>query len=125
MMGETMPAGEGASVLATFPKRLAIVGLALGFLVVGCWWFDLAFNPFHLPAWPNVPKDYSEPPAHRILQDALLVFCPGSLLQIFTIGIGGWVSWCLWILAALLNVPIYYCVGLLVVSLTESATKAR
>jgi hypothetical protein len=95
------------------PRKFAVVGLLIGFTVVLLWWFDLSFNPFGLPTWEHAPANYTEPLARKVIEHVLLVLCPGSLLQVFSIGIGGWVSWGMWILAALLNGPLYYVVGFL------------
>ncbi len=42
----------------------------------------------------------------------MFVMCPGLLLQIFTIGTSDRLGWVMWVLAVLLNAPIYYLLGL-------------
>jgi hypothetical protein len=95
-------------------RRFAVVGVAVGVTIILLWWFDMTFNPFHLPTLEQAPPNYMQPLARRIMVDSFFVFCPGICLQMFTIGIGGWFSWVMWILAALLNAPIYYGIGLVI-----------
>jgi hypothetical protein len=89
------------------PRRLALVGVLVGFTFMALYWLDYTYNPFHLPP---------PPPIYRFLEKAMFVLCPGLLLQIFTIGVDR-LAWVMWVLAALLNGPIYYLVGLLFVTM--------
>jgi hypothetical protein len=85
------------------PQRFALAGLFLGFAWMGLYWYDYKYNPFHLPP---------PPPLYNFLEKAMFVLCPGLLLQIFTIGTSERLGWIMWVLAALLNGPLYYCAGL-------------
>ena len=78
------------------PRTFAFAGIAIGCLLALVHWLDYAFNPFDFPT--------------------LLIFilCPGQLLHLFTIGIGGPLVWFVWLLGVLLNGPIYFLIGLLV-----------
>jgi len=43
----------------------------------------------------------------------MFVLCPGLFLQVLTIGTSDRLALIMWVIAALLNAPIYYLVGLL------------
>jgi hypothetical protein len=94
------------------PKRLAAIGLLIGLTFVLLWWFDRSFNPFGLPSIGETQANFTEPLTRRLFEVALFVLCPGQLFQVFTIGIGGRISWVIWVLLASLNWPIYYVIGL-------------
>jgi hypothetical protein len=97
-----------------FARRFAVVGIAVGIAVALSWWFVRIFNPFHLPTLGQAPPNYREPLLLTIFEDSVLLLCPGALLQVFTLEMRGWFSWFMWVLAVLLNGPIYYAVGLIV-----------
>ena len=99
---------------SSLPRKFAYIGIAVGAGAALLWWSVRIFDPFHLPTVGHAPPNYSAPPLYWIINDGVFVLCPGTLLQVFTIDIGGWVSWFMWILAVLLNGPIYYVVGLVV-----------
>jgi len=92
------------------PTRFALAGIAIGFTFMGMYWFDYRYNPFHLPP---------PPPLYNLLEKAMFVLCPGLFLQFFTIGTSDRLGWAMWVLAALLNGPIYYLVGLLFVAIVK------
>ena len=110
-------------------RKLALIGIAIGAADALLWWAVYIFNPFHLPTVGNIPPNYREPFLDLVISDSPFVLCPGSLLMFFTIDIGGWVAWFMWILAVLLNGPIYYGIGLLIEVLPEGKrrvpTRAR
>jgi hypothetical protein len=93
-----------AEVNATVSRRFALAGTVLGFTLMGVYWYDYKFNPFHLPPPPSF---------YTFLEKAMFVLCPGLLLQVFTIGTSDRIGWTMWVLAALVNGPIYYGVGLI------------
>lgn len=97
------------------PRRFALAGIVLGFTLMRLYWYDYRFNPFHLP--PPTPL-------YTFLEKAMFVFCPGLLLQAFTIGTTDRLGWMMWVLAALLNGPIYYGVGLIFAALKKRARRA-
>lgn len=107
------------------PRKFALLGLIVGVVAMALWWFDLTLNPFHLPSSELAPPNYVEPIARKVIEYTLPVLCPGILLQVFTIGIGGWFGWLMWTVAALLNFPIYYCIGLAVDTLIRRSHAAR
>jgi hypothetical protein len=94
--------------------KFGIVGITIGAAVVLLWWFVRISDPFHFPTVGQTPPNYTEPLLLTILDDSVFVLCPGSLLQVFTLEMRGWLAWFMWILAVLLNGPIYYAIGLLV-----------
>jgi hypothetical protein len=85
------------------------------------WWYINRYDPFHLPTLEQVQTmgNYSAPRLYWLLEDLMFALCPGLFLQMFTIDAGPTITWFMWIVAALINGPIYYCVGLLLVALTE------
>lgn len=103
-------------MLPGLPKKFAVVGLLIGLTFMLFWKFDYVFNPFGLPSAVGGPANYTEPLARTVITDVSFVLCPGQFLYVFTIGIDGWFSWAVGMLAALLNVPLYYVIGLIVAS---------
>lgn len=94
------------------PRKFALAGVAIGVTFVLSWWFVITFNPFHLPNVDQVTRSFRKPLLLSILEGSYFVLCPGTLLQIFTIGVDGWIGWVISILTGpLLNAPIYYVVG--------------
>jgi hypothetical protein len=91
-------------IASKLPQRFALAGVLLGLTLMGLYWYDYKYNPFHLPP---------PPPLYNFLEKAMFVLCPGLLLQFFTIGTSDRLGWTMWILAALLNGPAYYLVGLM------------
>jgi hypothetical protein len=99
---------------SSLARKFGFVGIAVGAAVVLLWWFVQIVDPFHLPNVGQAPPNFREPLLLTILDDSVFVLCPGSLLQVFTLEMRGWFSWFMWILAVLLNGPIYYAIGLVV-----------
>jgi len=106
------------------PLRFALAGITLGFVVMALYWYDYEYNPFHFPTSETVDKFASFPahPVYHIAEKAMFVLCPGLVLQVFTVGTGDNVALIMWVIAALLNGPIYYLVGLLVVAVVRGKT---
>ena len=77
--------------LSKLPRRLAIVGIILGFGGMALWWYLITFNPFHLPTWQQAQTmgNYSAPRLYWITEDAVFVLCPASLLFFASIGVEG------------------------------------
>jgi hypothetical protein len=99
----------------SLPHKFALVGIVIGITTGLSLWFVLTFNIFHLPDVNQVTQSFKEPRMLSIIEYSNFVLCPGTLLQIFTIGIGGWIGWVIWILTGpLLNAPIYYAIGVVV-----------
>jgi hypothetical protein len=108
-------------IASNLPRRFALAGIALGFVFMALHWYDYKYNPFHFPTSEvaqTFPR-YSTPAIYKFAEKAMFVLCPGLLLQIFTIGTGDVLAWALWTLAALINAPIYYCVGLILAALMK------
>jgi hypothetical protein len=72
----------------------------------------------------TIPQ-YSAPAIYRAIESAMFILCPGLWLQVFTIGIGSWFAWMLWAMAALMNGPIYYFIGLIPDALIKRARRSR
>ena len=97
-------------------QKMAIIGIIIGIIMVSLYWYDYAYNPFHLPTVASVANQssYSPPMAYTIFEKAMFILCPGLYLQIFTIGTGDKFAWILWLVAIILNGAIYYGVGALI-----------
>jgi hypothetical protein len=103
-------------ITSKLAQRFALLGIAIGFAVMGLYWYDYTSNPFHLPP---------SPPIYSFLEKAMYVLCPGLLLQVFTIGTSDRLGWAMWTLAALLNGPVYYLVGLVFVAVMKGRSRSR
>jgi len=84
-------------------------------------WYVYKFNPFHLPTVEQAAKmgSFSEPLLSRLFDDLTFVLCPASFLFFFTMDMGDAANYIMWAVVALINGPIYYCVGLIFVALTK------
>jgi hypothetical protein len=102
-------------IASKLPRRFALVGVLIGFSWMGLYWFDYKYNPFHLPPPPSL---------YNLLEKAMFVLCPGLVLQIFTIGTSDRLGWAMWVLAAFLNGPLYYLLGLLFVAIMKGGSRA-
>lgn len=109
----------------TLARKFAYIGIAVGVGAALLWWSVQMFDPFHLPISGHVPSNYRAPHMYWIINDGLFVLCPGVLLQAFTLEMRGWFSWVMWILAVLLNGPIYYVIGLAVGALTGRGHRGK
>jgi hypothetical protein len=96
-------------------QRFALLGILIGFTAMGLYWYDYKYNPFHLPP---------PPPIYSFLEKAMYVLCPGLLLQVFTIGTSDRFAWAMWILAAFLNGPVYYLVGLVFAAVMKGGSQS-
>jgi hypothetical protein len=100
---------------SSLARKFAYVGIAVGAGISLLWWSVQIFDPFHLPTTvEHLPPNYSAPLLYWIINGSVFVLCPGTLLQAFTLEMRGWFSWFMWILAVLLNGPIYYVIGLVI-----------
>lgn len=102
-------------ITSKLAQRFALLGIVIGFTVMGLYWYDYKYNPFHLPP---------PPPIYSFLEKAMYVLCPGLLLQVFTIGTSDRLAWAMWTLAALLNGPVYYLVGLVFVAVMKGGSRS-
>jgi hypothetical protein len=93
------------------PAKFATSGLTIGIVFMGLYWLDYSYNPFRLPPPPLF---------YKLAEKAMFVLCPGLFLQVFTIGTSDRFSWMMWVLAVLLNGPVYYLMGLLAASIINS-----
>ena len=84
-------------------RRFAAGGVVIGIVFLATYWYDYRFNPLHMPPPPSW---------YAVIERLMFFFVPGLWLQILTIGTSDRLAWVMWLLAVLLNAPIYYCVGL-------------
>jgi hypothetical protein len=103
-------------IASKLPQRFALVGVSLGFTLMGLYLYHYKYNPFHLPP---------PPPLYNFLEKAMFFLCPGLVLQFFTIGTSDRLGWTMWIVAALVNGPIYYGAGLILVALMKGTSRVR
>ena len=104
------------------PRRLAIIGIIVGFAFMAASCYVDKYNPFHLPTSEQAEKmgGFSEPLPLRLLDDMTFVFCPASFpLFFFTMDMGERANYITWAVVALINGPIYYCAGLLFAALMK------
>jgi hypothetical protein len=95
-------------MLATnLPRRFAKAGIVIGFIVMALYWYGYKSN---LDSAQGV---------FEVVRKVMFILCPGLLLQIFTIGTGDVLGLVLWVIAVFLNIPIYYCIGLVLVALLK------
>jgi len=108
------------------PRRLALAGIVLGFVLMALYWYDYEYNPLHFPTSAAADKLAKFPahPVYDLAEKAMFILCPGLFLQVFTIGTGDAVALIMWVLAALLNGPIYYLVGLLIAAFLKGGSHA-
>ncbi len=50
-----------ASHRSGLARKMAIAGIVVGLAFMSFHWFDLTFNPFHLPSSNEAPANYSQP----------------------------------------------------------------
>jgi len=85
-------------------------------------WYVNKFNPFHLPTVEQAAKmgSFSEPLPSKLFDDLTIVLCPASFPLFFlTMDLGATTNYIMWAVIALINGPIYYCVGLIFVALSS------
>ncbi len=105
------------------PRRLATIGLVLGFGLMAMWWYIDRYNPFHLPTVEQVQymtTSYSPPHLYSFLENLVFTLLPALWLSVFTIHAPAVVNYSIWVFAVLFDGAILYCVGLLI-----NAVKAR
>jgi hypothetical protein len=88
---------------------------------MAAFWYLYKFNPFHLPTSEQAEKmgNFSEPLSLRLFETLTFILCPGSLLFLFTMDMGDTANFVMWVLVALINGPVYYCIGLMLARLTK------
>jgi len=104
-----------ASTSSKIPRILAVVGVVIGFVLMAVWWYVYKYDPFHLPTTGS----FSEPMPLKVLEYLTSILCPGSLLQILTMDTGVAMACLMWIIAALINGPLYYAIGLIIAALMK------
>jgi len=112
---------------STLPRRLAIAGIIVGFGFMLASWYVYKYNPFHLPTSEQAEKmgQFSEPLASRLFDDATFVFCPGALLFFFTTDMSDSANYIMWVVVALINGPVYYCLGLILAAVIGPRNSVR
>jgi hypothetical protein len=103
------------------PRRLAIIGIIVGFGFMTASWYVYKYNPFHFPTAEQAEKigNFSQPRQSRVFDDLTFVFCPGSFLFFFTMDMSDTANYLMWVVVALVNGPVYYCVGLIFAALMK------
>jgi len=103
------------------PRTLAVIGIVIGFGLMMIWWYADRYDPFHLPTWQQAQGmgNFSPPLLLTVLEDLTFVLCPGSFLHMFTMDWGNSMTYLTWMVAALLNGPLYYVIGLVIVAVMK------
>jgi len=105
-------------IASKLPRRLAIVGVAIGFAFWALWWYDLTYNPFHMPTTEQLQgHPYDAPPLYSFLENLMYALFPGLVVRFFGLGAFERHAWVVWVVAALFNGAIYYCGGLVITGL--------
>jgi len=117
------------SFTTKLPRRFAVAGVVLGLSQLALDWWIYKFDPFHLPTYEQAAKmsSYTAPPLYWFFTWYLpMVTCPASFpLGFATLDSGGVLSVIAGILAALINAPIYYCLGLIVAAIWKRVAQSR
>jgi hypothetical protein len=116
------PLGDDMALTRSrIPQRLGMIGIITGFGLMTIWWYVDKYDLFHLPTWQQAQGmgNFSEPPLYKFLEDLTFALCPGSFLHVFTMDMGNVATYLTWSIAALLNGPLYYAIGLLIAALTK------
>ena len=108
-------------IASRLPRRFAVIGLIVGFGFMAASWYVYKYDPFHLPTWQQAQAmgNFSAPPLLNLFHDLTFVFCPASVLFLFTMDWGDTVNYIVWAVVALINGPIYYAVGLIFVAVSR------
>ena len=108
-------------IASRLPRRLAVIGIIVGFGFMATSWYVYKYDPFHLPTWQEAEKigSFSKPPLLNLFEDLTFFFCPGSFLFFFTMDMSDTANYVMWVVVALINGPVYYCVGLILAALMK------
>ena len=109
-------------ITSKLPRRLAVVGVAVGLGLLAASWYIGKYNPLHLPTTWEQWRKMGEPPAPvllSLLQDAAVALCPGLLLGFFTEDMGATANLVMWAVGAALNGVLYYWLGRGIVAVRE------
>jgi hypothetical protein len=111
------------------PRRFAIAGVFVGLFLYAVSWGIYKFNPFHIPTFrpPALMEFYTFPPLYDFLTwDLPIVFCPAIFpLEFLTLDRGPAPDSAAWVVAVVINFPIYYCVGIIVDKVRRRISRAK
>ena len=114
------------SAKSKVPRHFAIAGIIIGFSFMMTSWYINRFDPFHLPTAAEAANmgSVSEPPLLSLFEDLTFVFCPAAFLFFFTMDLGATTNYIVWAVVALINAPIYYGAGAILVVLAKLRSRA-
>jgi len=96
-------------------RRFALVGFLISTLFFAFWLLEDKFNFFHLPTADNPPPgNYTQPAVRAFLVKLNFVFCPPFVVTVFGMKMGATANLILWAISLVLNVVLYFIVGLIV-----------
>jgi hypothetical protein len=99
-------------------RRFALVGFLISTLFFAFWLLDDKFNFFHLPTADNPPPgNYTQPAVRAFLEKLNFVFCPPLVVTVFGMDMGATAHLILWAISLVLNVVLYFIIGLIVAAL--------
>jgi hypothetical protein len=94
------------------PRRLAILGASVAWILMVMWWFINRFDLF-------------PPPLYQHLQTLTLILCPAVFVQAAMVHPGMALSLIMWAFASLMNAVIYYTIGLVLVGVRAKLSSSR
>jgi len=98
------------------PRRLAIVGVVITFVLMAMWWCIVTYNLF--PPRQVTPNYWEAPPVYWYIRGMIFVLCPGELLGIICMDCPGYaMPLFIWTVAAAINGVLYYWLGRGIVAL--------
>jgi hypothetical protein len=104
-------------IRSKLPKRFGFAGVAIGLGFMVFWHLQYKYNLFHFPTDQELTamhRDYSPPALYTFIEHMAFTFVPGIWLGFFAMDLGDMAGIIAWIVASLINFPIYYCLGLIV-----------
>ncbi len=109
-------------IASRLARRLAVIGIIVGSGFMATSWYVYKYDPLPTcPTWQRRRQmgTFSEPPLLRLFEDLTFVLCPGSFLFFFTMDMSDATNYVVWVVVALVNGPIYYCIGLVLAALMK------
>jgi hypothetical protein len=107
-------------------RRFAFVGFLMSTLFFVFWLLEGKFNFFHLPTADNPPPgNYTQPAVRAFLEKLNFIFCPPLMVMVFGMDMGAAANLILWAISLVLNVLLYFIVGLIIAALWNHVTRFR
>jgi len=104
------------------PLRAAGLGVLISVASLAYTLLDAKFNFFRDPTvaqlQANPGMEYREPQAQELIDDAILILNPGTILEAPFSSLpesteGEWIVWSIWVISVIINFVLYFLAGLL------------